>query len=118
MKRTILAAVILAGAALATPAIAADFTFSDAFGTGEFRYSHCVTLGHRWIRPIPPGHDQHGPNFIVDTGSHFALTLSLLGTGRIDQSSFNLSLSTLHIATSPTQVAPLIDKTYTPTAHW
>ena len=29
------------------------------------------------------------PNFVVDTGSHWALTLSLTGTGRIDESSFN-----------------------------
>jgi hypothetical protein len=30
------------------------------------------------------------PNFVVDTGSHWALSLSLLGTGRIVESSFNL----------------------------
>jgi hypothetical protein len=39
----------------------------------EVRASHCSPLNHITI----------APNFVVDTGSHWALALSLLGTGRI-----------------------------------
>jgi len=79
-------AAALAGAALATPASAVEFTLSDAFGTGNFGTATAFfkdpTTVHVDITMAP--------NFVVDTGSHWALSLSLLGTGRIVESSFNL----------------------------
>ena len=85
MKRLMLVAALLAGPALATPASAVQFTLSNAFGTGDFGsatafYTDATTV-HVDITMAP--------NFVVDTGSHWALTLSLLGDGRIDGSSFN-----------------------------
>ena len=77
MKRLMFAAA-LAGAALATPASAVEFTLSDAFGTGNFGTATAFfkdpTTVHVDITMAP--------NFVVDTGSHWALSLSLLGTGR------------------------------------
>ena len=85
MKRLMLVAALLAGPALATPASAVQFTLSNAFGTGDFGsatafYTDATTV-HVDITMAP--------NFVDDTGSHWALTLSLLGDGRIDGSSFN-----------------------------
>jgi hypothetical protein len=86
MKRLVLVAALLAGPALATPASAVQFTLSDAFGTGDFgsatAFFKDATTVHVDITMAP--------NFVVDTGSHWALSLSLLGTGRIVESSFNL----------------------------
>jgi hypothetical protein len=86
MKRLMLVAALLAGPALATPASAVQFTLSDAFGTGDFgsatAFFKDATTVHVDITMAP--------NFVVDTGSHWALSLSLLGTGRIVESSFNL----------------------------
>jgi hypothetical protein len=81
--------ILLAGAALAAltaPASAVDFTFSDAFGTGNFGSATAAFLADGTTVHVDI---TMAPNFVIDTGSHFALTLSLLGTGRIVESSFN-----------------------------
>jgi hypothetical protein len=61
----------------------------------EVRASHCSPLNHITM----------APNFVVDTGSHWALALSLLGTGRIVENSFNLVNGVAvqpHLPTTPT----------------
>jgi len=67
------------------PAKAATFTLSDAFGTGSFGTMTGVDLGAQTgstdtVRITI----QMAPNFILDTGSHWAATFSLAGTGRVD----------------------------------
>lgn len=74
------------GALVSAPASAVDFTLSDAFGTGVFGTITATDNGGGNVDVLV----QMAPNFIIDTGSHFALTLSLIGTGRIVESSFNL----------------------------
>ena len=67
------------------PANAATFTLSDAFGSGNFGTATFVDLGAQ-----PGSTDtirvtfEMAPNLIVDTGSHFSATFSLLGNGRVD----------------------------------
>jgi hypothetical protein len=89
-KLTFLAtcAVLLASSANANTF---NFTVSDAFGTGNFGTVTTTDLGAK------PGSTDTvsvsismAPNFILDTGGHYPLTLSLLDGGRIDQASFNL----------------------------
>ena len=81
-------AVGLALVALASPALAANFTVSDAFGTGTFGSITLTDLGPQSGSTDTVRVDINmAPNFIIDSGSHFALTMSLLGTGRFDQAS-------------------------------
>jgi hypothetical protein len=88
MKRTMLAAVLLACTALASPASAANFTLSDFKGTGQFGTATATDLG-----PTTGSLDtvsvliNMNPNVLIQNGSHFLLTLSLQGTGSIDGSS-------------------------------
>ena len=74
----------------AAPAKAATFTVSNAFGTGTFGTATAVDLGATTgsTDTVKVTIDM-SPNFVLDTGSHFALTLSLTGTGRIDGSTLN-----------------------------
>ena len=74
----------------AAPAKAATFTVSDAFGTGSFGTATAVDLGATTgsTDTVKVTIDM-SPNFILDTGSHWPLTFSLTGTGRIDASTLN-----------------------------
>jgi len=88
MKKLLLASVFALGLASATAANAAQFTVSDFAGTGNFGSITATDLG-----AMPGSTDtvdlfiNMAPNVLIDTGSHFSLTLSLLGTGRIDPAS-------------------------------
>jgi hypothetical protein len=88
MKRLMLLGGVLVGMSLATPASAVNFTLSDAFGTGNFGSATAFYVDP--AQTIVHVDINMAPNFVLDTGSHFSLTLSLLGTGRIVESSFNL----------------------------
>ena len=93
-KALLTAAVLLAGTGLITPASALVFTQSTAFGTGVFgeitaAYTDATQTTVRVNVDM-------APDVLLDTGSHWPLTLSLAGTGRIDQS----SLSSLFTAQS------------------
>jgi hypothetical protein len=89
MKKLLLATTAtLAFWAVAGPASAATFTLSDFAGTGVFGTATATDLGAQ------PGSTDTvdlfinmAPNVLIDTGSHFSLTLSLIGTGRIDPTS-------------------------------
>jgi hypothetical protein len=77
-----IALLVLAG----VPASAATFTVSDAFGTGNFGTATGVFLANGTTAEITV---QMAPNLILDTGSHFAATFSLTGTGRVDGSTLD-----------------------------
>jgi len=80
------AGVLLAAGSFATPASAVSFTLSDAFGTGNF--------GTVIVSPVDATtvhvNINMAPSFAVDTGGHNVLTLSLVGSGQIVESSLNL----------------------------
>ena len=59
-------------------------TQSDAFGTGSFGHVVVSNIGGTTAQVSV----QVNPNFLLDTGSHYAFTLSLNG-GSIDTTSFN-----------------------------
>ncbi len=103
----------LAAIALAqttTAANAVNFTISDIMGVGNqtFGTLTAVDLGAN-PGPIPgsPGTPRPAstdtvevtidmsPSFFIDVGSHFLLTMSLVGTGRFDQSTFDALNPTL-----------------------
>ena len=67
-----------------TKADALEFTLSDAFGTGNFGTITATQVGSTDTIHIDIN---MAPNFILNTGGHFPLALSLLGDGRIDQGS-------------------------------
>ena len=90
MKKTILAAVLLAGTALATSASAAEFTLSADLNLPASGTFGSITGVFNPVTGNANMTVNMNPNFVIDTGSHFALTLSLLGAGRIVESSFNL----------------------------
>src|SRR5215475_10416454 len=97
----------LAAIALAqttTTANAVSFTISDIMGVGNQNFGSltAVDLGaNPGPIPGPPSTPRPAstdtvevtidmsPSFFIDVGSHFLLTMSLLGTGRFDQSTFN-----------------------------
>ena len=60
-------------------------TQSGAFGTGSFGSVTVSDLGGS-IAKIDV---EVAPNFLLDTGGHFAFALSLNGTGHVDPTSFN-----------------------------
>jgi hypothetical protein len=81
LKKLLLASAVLAICAGVNAANAAEFTLSSAFGTGNFGTIFTQDLGAGTVQV----QIDMSPNFIIDTGEgHLALTLSLLGTGRID----------------------------------
>jgi hypothetical protein len=61
-----------------------DFTQSNAFGTGSFGTVTVSDLGGGTAKIDV----EVNPDFIIETGSHFAFTFSLAG-GTVDTSSFN-----------------------------
>jgi hypothetical protein len=72
---------VLAG----VPAGAATFNLSGCCGTGPFGTATGVDLGAQTgSTDTVEITVQMSPNFILDTGSHFAATFSLVGTGRVD----------------------------------
>jgi hypothetical protein len=72
---------VLAG----VPASAATFNLSGCCGTGPFGTATGVDLGAQTgSTDTVEITVQMSPNFILDTGSHFAATFSLVGTGRVD----------------------------------
>jgi hypothetical protein len=101
------AALVAATALLATSAAnAATFTQSDFSGVGTFGTIFATDLG-----PQSGSTDtvhiaiDMSPNWVIDSGSHFALTLSLIGTGRIDQSTVTTTQGVLTVQTHQTNVA-------------
>jgi len=81
------AAVLLAGTGLITPASALLFTQSNAFGTGVFgEITAAYTDATQTIVQVDVN---MAPNILLDTGGHWTLSLSLVGDGRIDQSSLS-----------------------------
>src|SRR4051812_3817533 len=81
------AAVLLAGTGLITPASALLFTQSNAFGTGVFGE---ITAAYTDATQTTVQVDVNmAPNILLDTGGHWTLSLSLVGDGRIDQSSLS-----------------------------
>jgi hypothetical protein len=91
MKRTILAAVLLAGTAFASPASAVEFTLSQdltlpadgSFGSITASFTNMAMTNLHVVVDM-------SPNWLLDNGNgHFTLGLTLLGTGRIVESSFN-----------------------------
>jgi hypothetical protein len=103
----------LAAIALAqttTAANAVNFTISDIDGVSNQNFGSltAVDLGANPgpipgspSTPRPASTDtvevtiDMSPSFLIDVGSHFLLTMSLLGTGRFDQSTFNALNPTL-----------------------
>ena len=77
-KLLLLAAVALLAAA---PAKAATFTLSQCCGAGPFGTATGAFLANGTTAEITINMN---PNYILDTGSHFAATFSLVGTGRVD----------------------------------
>lgn len=77
-KLLLLAAVALLAAA---PAKAATFTLSECCGAGPFGTATGAFLANGTTAEITINMN---PNYILDTGSHFAATFSLVGTGRVD----------------------------------
>jgi hypothetical protein len=100
-----------------TAANAVSFTISDISGVinQNFGSLTAVDLGAN-PGPIPPSTPRPAstdtvevtinmsPSFLIDVGNHFLLTMSLLGTGRFDQSTFN--------ALNPTLVGDLTAQTH------
>ena len=85
MNKVILGAAVAAAMLAAVPAKAVTFTVSDAFGTGNFGTATAVDLGAQsGSTDTVEVTFQMSPNLILDTGSHFAATFSLIGTGRVD----------------------------------
>jgi hypothetical protein len=81
-KLLLLAAVAMLASA---PAKAATFTLSDCCGSGPFGTATGVDLGAQTgSTDTVEITVQMTPNFILDTGSHFAATFSLVGTGRVN----------------------------------
>jgi hypothetical protein len=93
-----------------TVANAANFTISDISGVSNQNFGSltAVDLGANPgpitgspSTPRPASTDtvevtiDMTPSFLIDVGSHFLLTMSLLGTGRFDQSTFNALNPTL-----------------------
>jgi hypothetical protein len=84
MKKLLLASVFAFGLAGATTANAADFTLSDFHGTGQYGTATGTLLADGTTFDVMINMD---PNVLIQNGSHFLLTLSLAGTGRIDPTS-------------------------------
>src|SRR5882762_3391345 len=123
MRRSLASLSVAAGlAAIAlsqniTDANAVSFTISDISGVinQNFGSLTAVDLGAN-PGPIPPSTPRPAstdtvevtinmsPSFLIDVGNHFLLTMSLLGTGRFDQSTFN--------ALNPTLVGDLTAQTH------
>jgi hypothetical protein len=90
MRRYLLATTM--ALAMAAPAHAITFNQSDFAGTGNFgTITAHFTDAAQTIVEVDVN---VAPNLVLDTGSHWSLTLSLLGTGRIDQASLNPALFT------------------------
>jgi hypothetical protein len=80
MRKLLLACSALIALSAATPANAALFTLSDGHGSGPFgevtgQYTSATSY---WL------HFNMAPNFIIETGQHYAMTISL-NTGTITQ---------------------------------
>jgi hypothetical protein len=103
MRRLMLAATMLAG--LALPAQAATFTQSEAFGTGNFgtATATCLNVACSTV-DIDINMD---PNFLIDTGSHFLFTTTLLGTGRIDPTTVTFGAGVFPFTVGTHLTAPL-----------
>ena len=87
---TLLAAAAFATGAFVSTAGAVQFTLSDTFGTGMFGTITATDLGPQQNSTDTVRIDINmSPNFVVDSGSHYAVVLSLLGTGRIDPNSLS-----------------------------
>jgi hypothetical protein len=85
---------------------AATFTQSDFSGPGSFGTIFATDLGPQ-VGSTDTVHVaiNMAPNWVIDTGSHFALTLSLIGTGRIDQSTVATTQGVLTVQTHQTVLA-------------
>ena len=91
---------------LSTAANAATFTLSDAFGTGNFGTVTATDLGAQaGSTDTVQLSFNFAPNWVIDSGSHFALTMSLIGTGRFDASSIVVPQGTLAVQTHQTTTA-------------
>jgi hypothetical protein len=87
MKRLLMATACLIGMTFVTTANADNFTISNFAGIGNFGSFTETDLGAQLGSTDTIRIDiTMAPNVILDTGSHFPLTLSLDGTGRIDAS--------------------------------
>jgi hypothetical protein len=95
--------------ALTTPAGALTFTLSDFAGSGNFG---SITAHFTNAEQTQVEVDVNmAPNVLLDTGSHWPLTLSLAGTGRMVQS----SLGSLFTAQAHHDVA---DYSNSPFRNW
>jgi hypothetical protein len=81
MKKLLLASTLLLAGTF--PALADNFTLSDFNGTGQYG-TFTATALTGGVEQVVINMD---PNVLIQNGDHFLLTLSLLGTGRIDGSS-------------------------------
>src|SRR5260221_2091155 len=96
LSKAALACTLLAFAAQARAATITttyNLTLSDAFGTGQFG-TVVVTDNEDAQHHLIAGSCAHisvnvTPNFILDTGAHFAFTFSLAGGATVDTTTFN-----------------------------
>jgi hypothetical protein len=87
----------LANADTVTPGFGTyDLTLSDAFGTGLFGTVTVSDLGSGTAKFDL----EVSPNFLLDTGAHYAFTFSLAGSGHVDTSTISSSHFTLASGTS------------------
>jgi hypothetical protein len=87
MKKLLLASAMLLAGSL--PALADNFTISDFAGTGQFG-TFTATAGAGGTENVSINMD---PNVLIQNGSHFILTLSLLGAGAIDASTVTFGVA-------------------------